>query len=679
MSFSRRNGTVPSCEPCRKAKVRCDHEKPCRRCTRRGETDECLYHPAPLSRPPRDRKRTNSVPLVEQRSLPDEPLAWSPRRAHTAQQSPAQHADGPQPLGRENGEAASPPLNSAANNAYIDDIAAAIVHLHNNWALIDRVYRAFCTNSIKCLVPGDFSIAFLDSMSQLFRTYGIEHSKKSKVGARTAAKQVLDSTAVPGAAVDSSSTTETFIASCSANNLSAQTLGYVCNHAARAALVDDERSHEVFVEAMLVCSTKCLSIARDVAPRVDDTLVWLGHDNLYLLMAVKGDRDPIVWPRLGLLGSDLYSLGLQREATLTANAPTFLVEMRRRVFASVYHLDYAVCTYFRLPPRVLRKYADTKPPLDLSDRDLLGNDSEFTMATSRLTADGWSSDVSYSAATWARMRYFLGVAKEELPQFSYCPQPLSAENRDKLRALSDLNHLIWNSFPAHVRFNVDMWQSGLNPAHVDMLIVTYLSYLNTDLGIYRLLDENDPSVNPPLLSTAAEMLAVVIQLGNVRDRPVPLAYVVWNWGIPSVAVLTPALAARQPLPNGLSKAKIVRHLSVFASYLENMFQPGNANYKIAKQVSSSIVRTLDDILDEGGDKTYQISPPFGTTTPASSHASATPLDMTLGAPFPRLDPALGGSEGGGDGPEWPYDEADFVDLMMNIDWASVTNNEWSFV
>lgn len=138
------------------------------------------------------------------------------------------------------------------------------------------------------------------------------------------------------------------------------------------------------------------------------------------------------------------------------------------------------------------------------------------------------------------------------------------------------------------------------------------------------------------------------------------------------------------MPNGLSKAKIVRHLSVFASYLENMFQPGNANYKIAKQVSSSIVRTLDDILDEGGDKpAYTISPPFGTTTPgslASGVSSSTPLDMGLGAPFGsgRLDPALGGG-GGGDGPEWPYDEADFVDLMMGIDWASVTNNEWSFV
>lgn len=60
----RRNGTRSSCEPCRKAKVKCDHQSPfCRRCEARGIRASCVYHPAPLTRSPapevrRTRKRS---------------------------------------------------------------------------------------------------------------------------------------------------------------------------------------------------------------------------------------------------------------------------------------------------------------------------------------------------------------------------------------------------------------------------------------------------------------------------------------------------------------------------------------------------------------------------------------------------------------------------------------------
>ncbi|PKX89414.1 putative chromatin structure remodeling complex protein RSC3 [Aspergillus novofumigatus IBT 16806] len=52
MERKRRNGQLPSCEPCRKSKLGCDHTRPiCNRCVRRGRTDECFYHPSPLTKP----------------------------------------------------------------------------------------------------------------------------------------------------------------------------------------------------------------------------------------------------------------------------------------------------------------------------------------------------------------------------------------------------------------------------------------------------------------------------------------------------------------------------------------------------------------------------------------------------------------------------------------------------
>ena len=48
----RRNGKLFSCEPCRRGKLRCDHNNPvCGRCARRGKPDQCIYHPAPLTKP----------------------------------------------------------------------------------------------------------------------------------------------------------------------------------------------------------------------------------------------------------------------------------------------------------------------------------------------------------------------------------------------------------------------------------------------------------------------------------------------------------------------------------------------------------------------------------------------------------------------------------------------------
>ena len=67
----RRNGTRSSCEPCRKAKVKCDHRAPfCQRCEARGITANCIYHPAPLTRrspaPDADGRRTNKRKLSMQ-------------------------------------------------------------------------------------------------------------------------------------------------------------------------------------------------------------------------------------------------------------------------------------------------------------------------------------------------------------------------------------------------------------------------------------------------------------------------------------------------------------------------------------------------------------------------------------------------------------------------------------
>ena len=49
-SLLRRNGKLPSCEPCRKSKLSCDHVSPvCGRCQKKRTPQICTYHPAPMT------------------------------------------------------------------------------------------------------------------------------------------------------------------------------------------------------------------------------------------------------------------------------------------------------------------------------------------------------------------------------------------------------------------------------------------------------------------------------------------------------------------------------------------------------------------------------------------------------------------------------------------------------
>ena len=85
MATTRRNGQPSSCEPCRKSKLRCDHSTPiCGRCTRRGQPNLCIYHPAPLTQDPglqqRKRRRYNNDDNTEQ-TLNQLPLVSPPATA----------------------------------------------------------------------------------------------------------------------------------------------------------------------------------------------------------------------------------------------------------------------------------------------------------------------------------------------------------------------------------------------------------------------------------------------------------------------------------------------------------------------------------------------------------------------------------------------------------------------
>ena len=76
-------------------------------------------------------------------------------------------------------------------------------------------------------------------------------------------------------------------------------------------------------------------------------------------------------------------------------------------------------------------------PLDLADDQLLADTTEVERAGLMLDREGWSTTARYFSSTWARLRYVLGVFREEVLEFPF--RPLTAENRAKLMQVSRRN------------------------------------------------------------------------------------------------------------------------------------------------------------------------------------------------------------------------------------------------
>lgn len=70
-------------------------------------------------------------------------------------------------------------------------------------------------------------------------------------------------------------------------------------------------------------------------------------------------------------------------------------------------------------------------PLDLADDDLLGDAEKIQAARSGLTSEGWSRSDHYVPTSWQRVRYMLGMLREETHELQL--QPASRENTLHLR------------------------------------------------------------------------------------------------------------------------------------------------------------------------------------------------------------------------------------------------------
>ena len=441
----RRNGTVASCEQCRKAKVRCDKGHPCSRCRRRALQSKCFYHPAPLTKLPVSSQpedlalngllSTPTFPTTTQHLIQDQsgtPASIAGTPSFTPNLESKRRHGSASILSRSSIESGHRRFAYSKDTRDHVVIVAKVLSHMRHMGEISRLCHSYYASNQACIVPSGLILPALAPISAIIENYGVFRNSSDESALSKWAEAVLESTST-AVSTTATLTPAEFINMHTGEHLRLEYLGIILCLAARSAifeLTQENGSHDNFIRDLYWSSTACLRLAREFTP-LNDAMTWLSLNDFTLTTCTEGDSSKsyirsfkyhtltsdigeIVWRKLGDLTSDIFAHGIHRESCGASNTPFFLVECRRRVFARVYHYDKSMASIFDRPPRVLKRYSDCEIPLNLSDEEVLSEPVVLDEARRRLTEDGWNTEEKYFSSTWTRIRYLTAGLREEI-------------------------------------------------------------------------------------------------------------------------------------------------------------------------------------------------------------------------------------------------------------------------
>ena len=87
------------------------------------------------------------------------------------------------------------------------------------------------------------------------------------------------------------------------------------------------------------------------------------------------------------------------------------VQVKRRLYASIYKTDKALALFTGRPPLISSKYASTPLPLDISDEELMGR---IPPSSGNLDQFGWNTEGKLYMTTMIRARFLVLQIGERL-------------------------------------------------------------------------------------------------------------------------------------------------------------------------------------------------------------------------------------------------------------------------
>ncbi|KAF2474541.1 uncharacterized protein BDR25DRAFT_109618 [Lindgomyces ingoldianus] len=413
-----------------------------------------------------------------------------------------------------------------------------------------------------------------------------------------------------------------------------------------------------FIEDMIQASNDCINLCQ-VHGAVNDIMVWLMYQNMLVTSNFYGDNYHGVWRRIADCVSSLYAQGIHCEENY--EIPFFLRESRRRMYAATYKSDKTLATFFGRPPMMAWRYSDRKLPLDLDDDIIATDDTELlNNALSRLDSDGWNTEGKIWASSWIRLRFQLSMFRERVLELSLSGRT-DGDVAQKLQSISTECRQAWEVVPAQLRYDLygeDVVWSTLSSEKALRMISVYLDHLHTDFQMQRILRRQTEMAIPALLEISMKLLSTVLVFNKQRNQSYHtrrhFPSIILMYCLPSAGVL--ALELRRctlenvPLPSCISRADLIRNLSVLISCLEWVILPGDGNHKLCSELNKMHAMVLDEVLN------YQ--PP--TNNESQGNGDGTALG-TVGGGFFDM-PMIDGIE------PIPTESEDFLNWLDNANW-----------
>ena len=292
----RRNGRVASCEPCRKAKIRCDHGRPvCSRCRRRALQSECYYHPAPLTKPSTSNRQEDAAlngPILAPKSITQSQTNGSV--ADTLSSAPSvgsvrSHEN----ISVLNGSSVqSGPRRftyskqTGEHIAIVSKVLSQMRHMDE----ISRLCQSYYASNQACIVPSCLILPALAPISALVEQHGLFRSSSDEPALSRWAEAVVRSTST-AVSITATLTPAEFVRMHTGANLRLEYLGIILCLAARSTifeLAQENDSYDAFIRDLYWCSTACLRLARELTP-LNDAMTWLSVNDFTLTTSIEGD------------------------------------------------------------------------------------------------------------------------------------------------------------------------------------------------------------------------------------------------------------------------------------------------------------------------------------------------------------------------------------------------------
>ncbi|KAI1672513.1 hypothetical protein L13192_03372 [Pyrenophora tritici-repentis] len=371
-------------------------------------------------------------------------------------------------------------------------------------------------------------------------------------------------------------------------------------------------NRDEFIEDIMHAANTCINICQTHGA-VNEIMVSLVYYDLMMVSNFYGDNYHGTWRRMGDCVSALYAAGIHCEESNSEGdnkEPFFMREFRRRLYASVYRSDKTLAVFYGRPPMVGWRYSDRKMMLDISDEAVASEAEDATLLDaelSKLDSAGWNTEGCLHPATFNRVRCQLAVFKERFLEQSLAGEKDSDVVRN-VEAISAECTERWDALPAYLRYETyteDAAWNGRGPGLTVRLIAAYLDYLHLHFQIQRLLHRITQQALPLLLEVSLKLLVTSL----ISTKPNNRVYetrrnfptVMLFYCSPAAGVL--ALELRRctikgiPLPSTISRADVIRNLSVLTSCLEWIVLPGDGNHKLCLEFNKMLALVLDEVLN----------------------------------------------------------------------------------